>query len=203
MDTLEFINKIELLYLGWGNIIVLLSSFIETLPIGFIIPGGLIIALGGFYSFGEKFLLVKTVIWGSLGMLLAFYIGYFAGRKTGYKLVKKFKQEKNAEMAELLLNNHGPIILTTSLLANLTRFWISYVAGIQKYNIYRFTFYALIASLTWNSLFAVMGFLAGSERNRLEYGLAKLGILSYGIVLLALAVITWSVKKEYKLLKEK
>jgi len=202
MDTITLLNYLELIYERWGNVLIFIISFLETLPIGFLVPGGLVVSLGGFYSYGEKTNLIGVVISSTLGMLLAFLVGYLAGRKTGFYLVKKFKQEKNALLAKNLLENQGAVILTTSLLSNLTRFWIAYVAGVEKYNIFRFIFYGTIASLTWNSLFVMIGYLAGSEREKLESGLGKLGILSYGIVVIAILVITWSIKKEFKQLKK-
>ena len=202
MDTLTLINRIETIYSSWGNLLIFLASFIETLPIGFIIPGGLIVALGGFYSYGDKVNLVGVILSSTLGMMLAFLLGYYAGFKTGNYFIKRFNQEKNADIAKTLLKNNGATILTTSLLSNLTRFWISYVAGMDKFSFFRFIFYALIASLTWNSLFVIVGYLAGSERKNLETGLTQLGILSYGIIFIALGIITWSIKREYNNLKK-
>ncbi len=201
MDAILVINKIEILYGHWGNIIIFLGSLIETLPIGFLIPGGLIVALGGFFSYGEKSNLVEVIVFGTLGMLIAFIIGYLIGKKTGLFFIKKFHQEKNAEIAKNLLKNHGPTILTTSLLANLIRFWVSFISGVENYSFPKFVFYASVASLTWNSLLVTIGFLAGSEREKLEMGITRLGIFSWIVVLIASLIIFWSVKKEYKLLK--
>jgi len=50
-------------------------------------------------------------------------------------------------------------------------------------------FYSGVASLAWSSLLVIVGFLAGSEREKLEAGLAGLGILSWGLVFLAAAII--------------
>ena len=126
MELSQLINKIELIYGSWGYLLVFLSSFIETTPMGWAIPGGTIVAIGGFFSYGNNpSFLVGTLIFGALGMLLTFLLAYYAGLKTGLYFIKKFHQEKNAKRAELLLKHHGPTILTTSLLANLTRFWVS------------------------------------------------------------------------------
>ena len=198
METLKIIEQVEIIYSDFGNPIIFISSFIETLPIGFLIPGGLIIALGGFYSYGKSLNLMGVILSGTAGMTLAFLLGYLLGEKTGLRLVKLLKQEKNAEMAKILLKNQGAAILTTSLMGNLTRFWVAYVAGSQKYNFLKFLLYGIAASLTWNSLFVTVGYLAGSERQQLETGIAKLGILSYGLVIIALIIISWSIKKEYK-----
>ncbi|OGM24652.1 hypothetical protein A2962_01725 [Candidatus Woesebacteria bacterium RIFCSPLOWO2_01_FULL_39_61] len=197
METTALIASIEQLYLSWGYLIVFLATLIETSPLGFTIPGGLFIALGGFYSYGNPAELVIVVISGSLGMLSTFWISYFLGKNTGNSLAKLFHQEVNIKRAKILLEKHGPIILTTSLLASLTRFWIAYVAGTQRYNFIKFSFYALVASLTWNSLFVIIGYLAGSERQNLEAGLARLGILAWGIVLVAILIIYSKSKKEF------
>jgi len=203
VDTLALIDKIEKIYLSWGYLLVFLSSLIETSPIGFTIPGGLIVSLGGFFAFGNRINLVGVVISGTLGMLVTFLIAYQLGKKTGTSLAKKFHQEKYAELAKRLLNNHGPVILTTSLLANLTRFWIAYAAGAEGYSFIRFLFYASAASLTWNSLLVTIGYLAGSGRQELESGIAKLGIVSWGLLFLALAVIYFKTKGEVKEMQKK
>ncbi|KKQ53409.1 MAG: DedA [Microgenomates group bacterium GW2011_GWC1_38_12] len=202
METLVLIDKIENIYLSWGNILIFISSLIETSPMGFTIPGGFVVALGGFFSYGNKLNLAGVILSGTLGMLTTFLIAYVLGRKTGFSLAKKFHQQKYFELAKRLLENHGPIILTTSLLANITRFWIAYVAGSQKYRFFKFMFYATAASLTWNSLLVTVGYLAGSERGQLESGLAKLGILSWGILLLTLGIIYIKTKKEFLEIKK-
>ena len=203
MQVTDLIDKIEKIYFSWGNILIFVSSLIETSPIGFTIPGGIIVALGGFFSYGNKLDLVGIIISGTLGMLITFLVAYFLGQKTGLQLAKKFHQEKYAHLAKNLLENHGPVILTTSLLANLTRFWIAFAAGSQNYNFIKFIFYASVASLTWNSLLVSIGYLAGSERHELESGIAKLGILSWGILIIALAIIYFKTKKEVKEIKDK
>src|SRR3972149_5199022 len=198
METFELIDKIEIIYGTWGYLLVFLSSLIETSPIGFAIPGGLIVALGGFFAYGKSSTLVGVVISGSLGMFITFLGAYILGRKTGLTLARKLNQEKFAQQASLLLEKQGPVILTTSLLANLTRFWVAYVAGAQGYNILRLLFYAATASLTWNSLLVTVGYLAGSERSQLESGLAKLGIFSWIFVLVLMGAISFKIRKEFK-----
>src|SRR3990170_1598999 len=92
---------------------------------------------------------------------------------------------------------------TTALIASIEQlylswgFLIAYVAGTQRYNFIKFSFYALVASLTWNSLFVIIGYLAGSERQNLEAGLARLGILAWGIVLVGILIIYSKSKKEF------
>lgn len=202
MGTVEFINQIDALYQLYGYPIVFLGSFVEISPFGFTIPGGLILALGGFYSFGKGLFFLGTILFGWLGGWLTFLLAYYLGSQTGDWLVKLFKQEKRAEKAKILLKRHGGVILTTSMLASLTRFWIAYVSGVQKYSFPKFLFYSGMASLTWSSMWTVVGYLAGSERHKLENAVVQLGLLAWGFLILALLTIYLNAKKEFSELKE-
>lgn len=198
MELSELIEQVENVYLVWGYHLVFLSSFIETTPFGWIIPGGTMVALGGFFAYSGEISLVGIIVSGWLGMFFVFLLAYYIGRKTGPKLAKILRQEKRAARAKVLLEKHGPTMLSTSLLANLTRFWISYVAGSQKYSPVKFIFYSAAASLTWSSLLSVVGYLAGSERGTLEKMLTRLGIFSWVLLMFALVIIYWQNKKEFK-----
>ena len=179
MDILVLMKKLEIFYMLYGYTIVFLSSFIEISPAGWTIPGGVLLALGGFYAYSGKLSLFGILLFSWLGAWSTFILAYLLGNSTGYFFVKKLRQEKNAEKAKILLEKHGGTILTTSMMANLTRFWVAYIAGVEGYNFLKFFFYSAAASLTWSSLMVVVGYLAGSERVRLEEALAKLGILSW------------------------
>lgn len=198
MSTLELIQKVEIFYQNSGYLTAFFGTLIEMTPLGWAVPGGVILILGGFFAFGGKISLIGIVISGWLGAWISFVASYILGFKSGMYLVRKFKQEKNAALAKHLLDRHGGKILTTSMLASLTRFWIAYVAGTEKYNLPRFLFYSGAASLTWTSLMVVVGFLVGTERKNLEGWTAGLGIFSWVLLPVAMGFIIWSIKKEYK-----
>lgn len=167
------------------------------------IPGGLLTALGGFFAYSNPAINILTVIIsGWIGMLSTLLLSYYLGSKTGMRIAKKLKQEKIAHRAEILLTKHGPIILTTSLLANLTRFWISYVAGTKRYDFKKFFIYAASASLVWSSLLVFAGYLAGTNKDRLESGLARLGIIAWVLLIVATGVIYWKSRQEYEEIQE-
>ena len=198
MNILLLIDSLEKFYSIWGYPFVFATILFETTPLGWTIPGGTILALGGFFAYGNNLSFVGVVISGWLGMLTTFILAYLLGKKSGYFLINFFKQQKNANKAKLLLERHGPIILTTSLLANLTRFWVAYVAGVEKYNFLKFILYSAVASLTWSSLLTTIGYFAGSERDVLEKGLASLGILSWLTVFLAFGILYYFINKEFR-----
>lgn len=202
MDLISLIEALEKLFASYGYPLVFVSSFIEITPLGWTIPGGTILAIGGFFAYGESVSLLWIIVFGWLGAWATFLVAYFLGYKSGYKLVKKLRIEKSSENARVLLKKHGGVILTTSMLANLTRFAVAYVAGAQKYAFGKFFFYSSVASLTWVSLMVVVGYLAGSERQNLERGIVQLGILGWVFFGVASGLIYWFSKKEKILLKK-
>ncbi len=202
MEALEIILKLEKFYLAYGYLIVFLSSFIEISPMGWTIPGGGLLAVGGFFAYGSQVSLLGILVFGWTGAWLTFLLAYFLGRQTGYLLINRFNQQKNAERAKILLKKQGGVILTTSMLSNLTRFMVAFIAGTQHYPFLRFLFYSATASLAWSSVFIIVGYFAGSERDKLETGLARLGILAWTFVVLAALIVYLKSRKEFRQLKQ-
>ena len=201
MEIVDILEKLEKIFISWGYLIVFLSSFIEISPLGWILPGGLFLAMAGFFAYSNESQLFFILIFSWLGAWVSFLLAYYLGIKYGLSVAKSLKQEHNAKKAKKLLKNHGPAILTTSMMASLTRFWIAFVAGSQKYSFYKFLFYSGAASLTWSSLMVVVGYLAGAERVYLERNLTRLGYLSWILLFIAIATIYWSIRKKFKIMK--
>src|SRR3989344_7698742 len=142
MDLLQTLDLLAVLFEQWGYPVIFVASLVEITPLGWAVPGGAILLIAGYLSNGNPNMpLVPIIIWGTLGTWIAFLLAYLLGRKTGMWLVEKLHQQKNANFAKSVLKNNGATILTTSMMANLTRFWISYIAGVEKYNLLKFNLY--------------------------------------------------------------
>lgn len=203
MDIQNLLTPISLLFEKFGYPIIFFGSLIEITPLGWAVPGGVILAIAGYLANGNPNMpLIPIIIYGTLGAWLAFILAYVLGRKTGMWLVKKLHQEKNAAFAKNLLKRNGGVILTTSMMANLTRFWVSYIAGVEKYSFLRFNVYAFISSLSWVSIMTILGFLAGYEKENLKTITSSIGILAWVLLIVAIFVIYRSIKHEYQHFKK-
>ncbi len=198
MDFLKLVHDLEVIYGEFGYILIFIASVIESSPLGWITPGGFILAGGGFFAYSKTLSLFLVIVSGLLGTWVTPFVGYWIGRKTGMTMAKKFKLEKKVDKARRIIDRHGRLILTTSLLSNATRFWISYAAGMQRYDLKKFIFYSGITSLSWVSLWSMAGYLAGGERISIERTVARLQFMAWIILLLALISIYVSAKKEHK-----
>lgn len=203
MDIIKTLDLVRILFEQWGYPIIFLTSLIEITPLGWAVPGGAILVIAGYLSNGNSNLpLIPIIVWGTLGTWTAFLLAYFLGSKTGMWLVEKLRQQKNARFAKSLLQKNGGVILTTSMMANLTRFWISYIAGVEKYNLIKFNLYAFFASLSWVSMVVLLGYFAGYEKENLRKLTSSVGIVAWILLAVAIFVIYKSIKKEYKNFKQ-
>lgn len=199
MDLIQILDILGTIFEKFGYPIIFLGSLIEITPVGWVVPGGAILVIAGYLSNGNQNLpLIPVIVYGTLGAWIAFLLAYLLGNKTGMWLVNKLNQQKNARFAKSLLEKNGGVILTTSMLANLTRFWISYIAGVEKYNFLKFNIYAFISSLSWVSLMTILGFFAGYEKENLRKITSGIGILAWVLLGIAIFVIYRSIKHEYK-----
>jgi membrane protein DedA with SNARE-associated domain len=203
MDLIQVLDTLGILFEKWGYPLIFFGSLIEITPLGWAVPGGAILVIAGYLSNGNSNMpLVAIIIWGTLGTWIAFLLAYLLGNKTGMWLVNKLHQQKNARFAKQVLKNNGAAILTTSMMANLTRFWISYIAGVEKYSLVKFNLYAFVASLSWVSLMVILGYFAGFEKENLRNITSSIGILAWVFLIVAGVIIYRSIKKEYKHFKD-
>lgn len=203
MDVNTLLNTVAVLFEKYGYWIIFAGSLVEITPLAWAVPGGALLVIAGYISNGDPLLpLVPIIIVGTIGAWIAFILAYVLGSLTGMWLVKKLKQEKNAAFAKSLLHKNGATILTTSMMANLTRFWVSYIAGVEKYNFWKFNLYAVVASLSWVSLMSLVGYFAGYGKENLKSVISGIGILAWVLLSVAIFVIFRSIKHEYKHFKE-
>jgi membrane-associated protein len=203
MELRELVEILRIFFEKYGYLTTFLGSFVEITPLGWVVPGGTILAIAGFFANGDSSLnLALIIISGTLGAWSTFLLAYLLGKKTGMWLVKKLHQEKNAAFSKRLLLRHGGTILTTSMMANLTRFWIAYIAGVENYKFSKFFMYSGIASLSWVSLMTIIGYIVGFERQNIESGIAAIGVAGWVFLGLATLAIQRSIKHEYEHFKK-
>ena len=188
-------------YAAVGILMTVESSFIPF-PSEVVIPPAVYVASNPQSRGGMKVWLIVLI--GTLGALLGAYINYFLSRWLGrpiiYKLVDSrlghllLLNREKLERAENYFNSHGNISTLIGRLIPVVRQLVSIPAGLAKMNILSFTLYTFVGAAIWNTILALIGYLAyrAADPSVIEKYSQQLSIAI--LVLFALACIYFVVK---------
>jgi len=194
-DTLSIIQKVEKWYennIDYGSITLLMtieSSFIPF-PSEVVIPPAAYIA-----SKPDSHLnIFLVVLFGTLGALIGAYINYFLalwlGRPVMYKLADSkigkllLLSSEKIKHAEKYFNDHGKVSTFVGRLIPGIRQLISLPAGLARMNFASFTIYTILGALIWNSILALLGYVAHGKADLINEYSHELSIAILAIVVL-------------------
>jgi membrane protein DedA with SNARE-associated domain len=194
-DTLSIIQKVEKWYennIDYGSITLLMtieSSFIPF-PSEVVIPPAAYIA-----SKPDSHLnIFLVVLFGTLGALIGAYINYFLafwlGRPVMYKLADSkigkllLLSSEKIKHAEKYFNEHGKVSTFVGRLIPGIRQLISLPAGLARMNFASFTIYTILGALIWNSILALLGYVAHGKADLINEYSHELSIAILAIVVL-------------------
>ncbi|PIZ99065.1 MAG: hypothetical protein COX77_02620 [Candidatus Komeilibacteria bacterium CG_4_10_14_0_2_um_filter_37_10] len=165
----EIINLPAPLLSHWGYLVILFAALLETAPLfGLLIPGQLIVILGGLLV-KLKILEIGDVIFiSAFGAIAGDYFGYLIGKKYGYAFITKFgkyfflKEERFKKIQPLVNQNLGQALIIGRF-NSLTRAFAPFVAGASKIPLIKFLIYNIVGGLSWSIVFVMIGYLFGAS----------------------------------------
>lgn len=186
------------LFLGFSplfkNLFIFIISFGEGLPIiGSFLPGGTIaILIGALSEEGiiNPWIAIHLI---ALGSLCGDLLGFFAGRKLLHiQWVKNIVYSEKHVKSWDLFDRHTALVIIIGKLLPLVRSTPALFAGARKMNVFRYSFYVILASYLW----AIAGIFGGKYLSQLV-GNALLPII-VGIVILTVVIGIISQRKSKK-----
>ena len=213
-DTLSMIQKVEKWYeknMNYGSITALMtieSSFVPF-PSEVVIPPAAYVA-----SKSESNLnIFLVVLFGTLGALLGAYINYFLAFSLGRPIVYKIADSKFGKLmllssekiqkAEDYFIKHGNISTFIGRLIPGIRQLISLPAGLARMNLLSFTLYTALAAGIWNTVLALLGYLAHGQADLINKYSHELSLIILGLLVLLIVYFVvkyfWKKKKSAKI----
>lgn len=179
------------------------SSFVPF-PSEVVIPPAVYVASDPQSRSGMKIWVIVLV--GTLGALLGAYINYFLSRWLGRPIIYKIVDSRvghllllnreKLERAENYFNDHGNISTLIGRLIPVVRQLISIPAGLAKMNILHFTLFTFIGAGVWNSILALIGYLAYKaadpsviEKYSHQFSIAILALLVVAVIWFTIKII--------------
>ena len=190
--------------MNYGSIVVLMtieSSFIPF-PSEIVIPPAAYVASETQSSLHVTnsyfFNVLLIVLFGTLGAMLGAIINYLLSLWLGRAIIYRFADSKwghlcllsreKLERAEKYFNDYGKVSTFIGRLIPAIRQLISIPAGLSRMHFGSFLLYTFIGAFIWNSVLALLGYIAGGSKELIneyshELSVAIL-VLVVGIVLL-------------------
>lgn len=187
---------------GYGA--VLLFVGIESTGIPF--PGEtMLIAAAIAAGTTHHLLILLVIIAAASGAILGDNLGFLAGRKGGYRLLRRYGRyirldERKLKLGQYLFKRYGGRVVFFGRFVAVLRAWAAFLAGTNRMPYPRFLAFNVAGGILWAIIFGLAGYALGDNVQRLT---GPIGIASIGVAaLLIVAGLVVLARNERRLEKE-
>jgi membrane-associated protein len=170
-----------------GYAIVAVAVLCErSIFVGLIIPGDLILALGGVYASQGKLNVVLVILIGTAAAITGETIGYWLGRRVGRGLLAHLplanRLGKYLDEAEAFFRRNGGKTVAIGRYATVAGAFVPFTAGVAKMPYRRFLLFDVPAIAVWATGISVFGYLAGEHIGLIDTALSRFGYVVLGAI---------------------
>jgi len=172
---------------GYGA--VLLFVAIESTGIPF--PGETMLIAAAIAAGTTHHLLIPLVILAAAsGAILGDNLGFLAGRKGGYRLLRRYGRyirvdERKLKLGQYLFKRYGGRVVFFGRFVAVLRAWAAFLAGTNRMPYPRFLAFNAAGGILWATIFGLAGYALGDNVQRLT---GPVGIVSLGIGALLIVI---------------
>ena len=161
----------------------------RSIFIGLIVPGDLILALGGVYASQQKMSLLLVIVIGTLAAIAGESLGFLLGRKYGRRVVRRVPfvggwLGEKLEQSEGYFKKHGGLTVAIGRYATAAGAFIPFTAGASKMSYRTFILFDAPAIAVWAAGISIFGYVFGQHLGFIDRALSR-----FGYVVLGLAVV--------------
>jgi membrane-associated protein len=183
----RLVHLIEPLYVSAGYLIVGVGVLLErSIFIGLIVPGDVILALGGVYASQGKLSVVWVAVLGTVAAVCGESAGYWLGRKAGLRLLRRIpilrRFEDRLEDAERFFGRRGGWTVAIGRYATAAGAFIPFVAGVSRMPYGRFLLFDVPAIAVWAVGITWFGYAFGEHIDFVDKVLSRFGYAVLGLL---------------------
>jgi membrane-associated protein len=181
------VEWIEPAFLAAGYLIITAAVLMErSIFVGLIIPGDVILALGGVYASQEQMSLAAVIAIGILAAVAGESIGYWLGRRYGMRLVRRLPLVRRLEgildRSRDYFRRHGGKTVAIGRYATAAGAFIPFTAGIAHMPYRRFLLFDVPAIVVWAVAISVFGYVFGRNLAFVDRVISRFGYVVLGLV---------------------
>ncbi len=180
----------------WG-----VAAFLLLENAGIPLPGETILLLASVLAFkNHELRLPWIIVVGTIACTAGDNIGYLIGSAGGRPLLQRWKsffrvKDEHIHSAEELLHRYGPVAIFFARFIAGARIVAGPLAGVLRMHWKTFALFNFLGALTWVTVIASLGYLFGSQLDRLLATVKHVELALLILLLIGLAVYLWRRKK--------
>ncbi len=191
----RLLRIVEPAYASAGYLLVAVTVLAErSILVGLVIPGDVILALGGVYAAEGKLSVWGVIGIGAAAALCGESIGYWLGRRYGRALFARIpglrRLEGRLETAEDYFRRHGGKTVAIGRYATAIGAFVPLTAGIARMPFGRFLAFDVPAVLVWATGITLFGYLFGENLDVVDRALSRFGAVVLAVVVV---LVLWRV----------
>jgi membrane protein DedA with SNARE-associated domain len=177
--------------IGYMGVFILMTLESAALPV----PSEVVMCFAGYLAYQGIFNIYLITLIGAIGCTAGSIISYYVGLKYGRPAIDKYGKyvlikRHHMDLAEKWFLKYGDKAVFFSRLLPVVRTFISFPAGIGRYDIRKLIMYSFVGSLPWCFALAYVGFSLGPFWKQIIGLFDKLDILIVAaMIIIALYVI--------------
>ncbi len=180
----------------WG-----VAAFLLLENAGVPLPGETVLLLASVLAFkSHELRLPWIIVVGTIACTAGDNIGYLIGSAGGRPLLERWKnffrvKDEHIHSAEELLHRYGPVAIFFARFIAGARIVAGPLAGVLRMHWKTFALFNFLGALTWVTVIASLGYLFGSQLDRLLATVKHVELALLMLLLIGLAVYLWRRKK--------
>jgi membrane-associated protein len=189
----QLVKWVEPVFRGWpGYLLVAGGVFADRSAfLGLVVPGDLVLAIGGVYAGRGELSLTLVIVVGALAGLAGESAGFWLGRSYGLRLLRKIpilkRFEGRLQDAEAFFHRNGGKTVFIGRYVSVAGTFLPFTAGLSKMPYMRFLLFDVPSVAIWAVGVSLLGYFLNSQidtvdkiLSRFGWGLLALVVLFFG-----------------------
>jgi membrane protein DedA with SNARE-associated domain len=185
------VTTTELMHLlnMYGYLAVFVCVTIESM--GIPLPGETMLLAAAIYAgTTPQFSILLVIVTAACGAILGDNVGFWIGRKHGYRLLSRYGRylhlnERKLKLGQYLFIKYGGNIVFFGRFVAVLRIWAAFLAGTNRMIWTRFLFFNAAGGIVWATLYGLGGYLLGNNIHRLTGTVSIIATVLVGVIILA------------------
>jgi membrane protein DedA with SNARE-associated domain len=190
----DLIDWLRPLFENVGYVVVTVAMFLESAAFtGVVVPGDIILAMGGVYASSGSLSLPFVIVCGVLAALAGQTVGYLLGRHYGRRLLAKLpflrRFEDRLDRVAKTIERRGGTAIVLGRFATGVAGLVPFVAGTSGVRWRTFLLFAIPTTTAWAVAVVVLGYMVGNNVELIDRILSTVGWV--GLAVIASALVAW------------